>query len=68
MTIKNKIYNLWHGVKRYRGKGCKNVGIMRDKETMVKYDWYGKGEFVFQSKAYKLDKTIFMKFKGFKEL
>jgi hypothetical protein len=43
MTIQNRFYNWVHGVKRYRGKSCKNVGMLRGMEhqldVFVKYDW-----------------------------
>ena len=40
MTIKNKLYNWWHGVKRVRTKGSKNVGRYADSDDiLVKYDW-----------------------------
>jgi hypothetical protein len=37
MTLKNKFFNWQHGVKRYKGKGCNNVGVRTGEIT--KYDW-----------------------------
>lgn len=37
MTIRNRLYNWWYGIKRYKGKYCRNVG--RYKDRIVKYDW-----------------------------
>ena len=42
MTIWNKIYNWLHRVKRYNGKGCRNVAIVaytRYGTVIKKYDW-----------------------------
>jgi len=50
MTIKNKIYNWWHRVRRLNRKGCVNCGKFEDK--IVKYDW-SKKNFTFISLKYK---------------
>lgn len=41
MTVKNKIYNWLHRVKRLYRKGCRNCGIVyfEDELAIVKYDW-----------------------------
>lgn len=37
MTIKNKLYNYFHKVKRVRSRGAVNVGVFDNK--ICKYDW-----------------------------
>lgn len=48
MTLRNRIYNWWYGIKRYRGKGCRNCGLRGD--CIVKYDW--SRPIVYQSRRY----------------
>lgn len=52
MRLHNKVHNWLNGVKRYRGKGCRNVGTMRrgQETAYVKYDW--DKPFVYQSPMY----------------
>lgn len=38
MTLRNRLYNWVFGVKRYRGNGCRNVGVLPD-GCITKYDW-----------------------------
>jgi len=38
MTLRNRLHNWVLGVKRYRGKGCRNVGVLPNGQ-IVKYDW-----------------------------
>lgn len=37
MSIRNRFYNWRYGIKRYKGKGCKNTGVRG--QYIVKYDW-----------------------------
>lgn len=39
MSIHNRLYNWWHGVKRLRQFGCRNIGVMANRDTFVTYDW-----------------------------
>jgi hypothetical protein len=59
MTLKNRLYNLFHHVKRYRAKGCKNcasVGSLYNIPFVTKYDW--SKPFTFFSKKMELDEKI----------
>lgn len=50
MTIKNRIYNWQHRVKKGKAKGDKNVGIIGNR--IVKYDW--KKPITFTTRIFKL--------------
>lgn len=55
MTIKNKIFNFIHGIKRYRGKGCKNIGLRQWKGNyyLVQFDW--SKPWAYETKKYFVD-------------
>lgn len=43
MSLKNRLFNWIHGIKRVNQKGCRNVGKMtrfnKGKQVITKYDW-----------------------------
>jgi hypothetical protein len=58
MTLKNKLYNFFYGIKPIRRKGCFNVGVVgrtkKDRYPLIcKYNWSIE-KFTFITKKIKL--------------
>lgn len=68
MTFRNKLHNWIFRVRRYRAKGCHNVGlkffVFDGKDWVVKYDW--SLPFTYQTKKYGIDYGSFEKHRAIK--